>query len=195
MSTDRNPFADSNPSGTPVTRDEGTANPYASPREVSDPAAPPIGLWRDGKLLVVHRDAAFPPFCIRTNEPAQPGFRCNLTWSYPIDLWHRHLKLDVALCESCIQRYRRTRIVGWALICATMIILFMTIILTITGRNDVNLSILAVPPCLFLLVFGIHFAGRPGVVLKIKRAQVPYYWISGAHPDFVARFSNWTALR
>jgi hypothetical protein len=189
MSNDRNPFADSSPSDSPVGHAaEQVVNPYASPREVSQLVSPPVGVWQDGKLLVVHSESAFPPFCIRTNEPSQRGFRCNLKWSYPIDLWYRHVRFDVGLCESCIRRYRKIRVAGWGMVGAAVILFGLAALGIDIG---VGLSFGGI----LLLATGIHLAGRPGVVLKIERAQVPYYWIRGAHPDFVARFPAWSELR
>ena len=54
-------------------------NPYAAPQSMGgDGPRLPLegssgGLWRSGPLLVMHRDARLPPFCIKTNQPATHG--------------------------------------------------------------------------------------------------------------------------
>lgn len=58
-------------------------NPYASPQAESRPETlptGPVGAWREGDLLVMHRQAALPPYCVFTNEPAG-GEPLNLAYS------------------------------------------------------------------------------------------------------------------
>jgi hypothetical protein len=54
-------------------------NPYAAPPELDPTAgilaaetetAPPEGVWRNGKLLVMRRDAELPDWCVKTGMPA-----------------------------------------------------------------------------------------------------------------------------
>lgn len=50
----------------------GDANPYASPQAAGPLLAKnivtePVGIWRAGNVLIMHRDAALPPRCIVTN--------------------------------------------------------------------------------------------------------------------------------
>lgn len=49
-------------------------NPYAAPQHgivVNPPAVDPSGgVWRDGKLLVMHKKAVLPDRCVKCNQPA-----------------------------------------------------------------------------------------------------------------------------
>lgn len=49
-------------------------NPYASPQAAGpllakNAVSEPIGIWRAGNVLIMHRDAELPPRCVVTNEP------------------------------------------------------------------------------------------------------------------------------
>src|SRR4051812_8779660 len=59
-------------------------NPYASPAEAGgydSQVTAGIGVWCDGKHFVLHRDAAFPPICLKTGEPATRYRKYGLLWS------------------------------------------------------------------------------------------------------------------
>ena len=179
-----NPFADPDSDRpTEATSSDGVVNPYASPREAIGPANvdPEIGLWQDGTLLVVHRDAKFPPFCVRTNESSQRDSRCDLLWSYPIDFSSRRVSFNVGLCEWCLRRHRNIRRWGLGLIVAGV---FMMLPAS-SGYPHFMFAALA------LFVVGLFFVSRPAVHLKVKRAKPPYFWIQGVHYGFVERLPRW----
>jgi len=49
-------------------------NPYRAPQSMPqkpEALANQEGIWRDGKKLVVHRQAKLPPICVKTNESSQ----------------------------------------------------------------------------------------------------------------------------
>lgn len=61
-------------------------NPYAPslvPQPQQDFAEAGVGLWRDGDLVVMHRDAAWPAVCIRTGEPAVGWFPTKISRMAP----------------------------------------------------------------------------------------------------------------
>lgn len=183
MPNDSNPFADSDlVQPSLANSSDHVENPYASPREISGSVTPEVGLWRDGTLMVAHRDVIFPHFCVRTNEPSERGFRCHLTWSYPIDFSSRSVRFEVGLCERCIRRYRKFRWVGWGV----MIAAFGVGLVAPHGTFFIFAAA-------SLFVVGLFLATRPGVSLKVKRGSPPYFWIRGAHRDFLARLPPWTA--
>jgi hypothetical protein len=55
-------------------------NPYASPLAQGPLLAAqeidPIGVWRNGDRLIMHRSAALPARCVRTNAFCEPSERC-----------------------------------------------------------------------------------------------------------------------
>jgi hypothetical protein len=61
-------------------------NPYAPslvPQPRQDFAEAGVGLWRDGDLVVMHRDAAWPAVCVRTGEPAVGWFPMRILRTAP----------------------------------------------------------------------------------------------------------------
>lgn len=60
-------------------------NPYAPPRADLSGGGLPGALFRDGKVLVASRDAAFPPRCIRCNATAgTKTYSRKLSWTPPV---------------------------------------------------------------------------------------------------------------
>ena len=102
------------------------SNPYAAPQHdvVIDAllAEPGNGVWRDGKLLVMRKEAVLPDRCVKCNLPAG-GIRLKrkLSWHHPayyllilasiwiyiiVALIVRHTaKIEIGLCE--IHRRKR----------------------------------------------------------------------------------------
>lgn len=66
----RHEFAD--PAPAPLSEAPTDQNPYASPLAMgpllADGEPEPIGIWRNGDQIIMHRDAALPARCIRTNS-------------------------------------------------------------------------------------------------------------------------------
>lgn len=62
----------------------GDANPYASPQAAGpllakDVVTEPVGVWRAGNVLIMHRAAELPSRCIVTNEPCDASERHHIT--------------------------------------------------------------------------------------------------------------------
>src|SRR5690349_19000028 len=65
-------------------------NPYAAPQVVNAEVVPgptPVqgfpGLWRQGNVLVMHKQAPLPPICLKSGLPATQWLRRNLQWHEP----------------------------------------------------------------------------------------------------------------
>ena len=63
-------------------------NPYAAPLTQSQPIArSPAqdnqGLWREGNLLVMHKNARLRVTCVKTGEPASQSVKRKVTWHPP----------------------------------------------------------------------------------------------------------------
>src|SRR5687768_2724452 len=75
MST--NPFADNpNPYAAPHVAS------YMPPRVELPPGKYP-GLWRQGKLLVLRKNAPLPEICLKTSQPATRRLKRSLHWHHP----------------------------------------------------------------------------------------------------------------
>jgi len=130
-------------------------NPYAPPQHdvvlEAMLAEPGGGIWREGKLLVMHKNAVLPDRCVKCNQPAYGGrLKRSLSYHHPAvyvlilaGLWVyiivalilRHTaKIQIGICE----RHRRKR---W---------------------NAIATSWLLVICGIAAFVFGIFLGDRPG---------------------------------
>src|SRR5204863_8777966 len=106
------------------------------------------GYWRDGKRVVLDRNAVLPDRCIKCNEPAN-GYRRTVKLSYVptsrelmFGAWAylsaKRAQLDIGLCE----RHRRSRAVTVAL-GSLAVILASMIVFTQVRATDITLPLLA----------------------------------------------------
>src|SRR5579862_9753371 len=108
-----------------------TTNRYAPPKAVlEDRVDTEAQMWREGKVLVLRKDSAFPHRCIKCNEPSvAPSRRYKLSWHSPwlyvlillavllyaivATIVRKTAVVDIRLCERHQQRVLWGRIVGW----------------------------------------------------------------------------------
>lgn len=191
-------------------------NPYASPlsheRAGAIPAEPG-GIWRDGPLLVIHRDAVLPDRCIKCNLPAG-GRRLmrTLYWHHPLLylppgagllLWlvwgplplilfvvlglalRRKAKVAFGLCTRHLSRRRRAILIGWA-VSLPGIALFVAGALQ---SGDLAGPLILAGALLVLggVVYGVSIAA----VVSPKRIDQQYVFIKRAGPEYLAQFPAW----
>jgi hypothetical protein len=108
-----------------------TTNRYAPPKAaVEDGDGDGSAMWRDGKVLVLRKDARFPDRCIKCNAPSvAPKRRYRLSWHssglylllllalllYVIvaAIVRKTAVVHVGLCERHQKRVLWGRIIGW----------------------------------------------------------------------------------
>lgn len=180
MNADRTPEVDS--------------NPYSSPAEAGgyvNEAQAGVGIWSDGNYLVFHREAAFPQICLKTGLPATRNRRFDLLWSYPIDWSKRRLRLQLPYSEDIYLAYRRRWLAGTlSLMCSILIAFFGILLLSLsnsTGELIVPL-ILMIPAGVSAWAILHWWDGNP---VRFVRVRGPYFWISGASPQFLAQLPEW----
>jgi len=171
-------------------------NPYASPAEAggyNTLAAAGIGMWRDGKLIVMHRDAPFPPFCIKTGQPAEQFRPQRLVWYYPIDWRSRRLQLHLPLSETACRAHRIRCISGVAAISLPAVALVAQAIfmrIYSVGAFRIMGTVYG-----FLWLAGVLFAAltawRDSRLLKFVRVREDYLWLSGADRRFLNHLPLW----
>jgi hypothetical protein len=161
-------------------------NPYASPAGAGgyDPERDRgVGVWSDGKLLVMHPQATLPPICIATGQPATRWLAYDLAWYYPIDWSHRHLKFNVPLCEAS---YRRWKPKVW-----TTVLILLPLLACVVGAfffNAGSLCGLAFAGFMIWALIQAFFGKR----LRFERVRAGYLWITGASPEFLRQLPPWT---
>jgi hypothetical protein len=166
-------------------------NPYASPAAAGGYdgyAADSAGMWHDGKYLVLHPAAHFPPICIKTGQPATRFVPWRLAWSYPIDWKSRWLPLEVPFCETGYSRYRRRRTFG---VLCLLVSLVPFIAIQLLLSREIPRGMIAV--ALFVLVCGLTvWAVSRFEPLRFIRVRGHYLWLSGADGRFLEQLPPWT---
>lgn len=171
-------------------------NPYASP-SVPDPLLPDRppagGAWRDGQMLVVHRQgAALPHICLLTSQPAAVRRWVSIRWSYPIDYSMRETAIEVALSTAANQSNQRRSIAGgWA------------ILLSAAGAVTLIFAKIYVPDLPFdWLLLPVAVVGATGLVvahysrlLRFQKARGDYLWLHGAHQQFLEHLPTWPGAK
>ena len=116
-------------------------NPYAAPQYANEMLLPPQqqpdgGLWRFGKLLVMHKAAPLPDRCVKSNEPATRRLVRKLSWHHPAVYFALLLNLivyviiamvlskkatiHIAMSDRWFAKRRRAMFIGWGLVLASI---------------------------------------------------------------------------
>jgi hypothetical protein len=169
--------------------------------EVLWEAAGLFGLWRDGKYLVMRKDAELPNRCVKSNRPTQRRLKRQLYWHFaavylailiclPLyillaTLLSRRATVHIGLSEEWFTERHRAIIIGW---CLTL----GGIALFVAGFAPQN------PGSAAMLWTGI-LLGVGGAIYGFLRSQMVsakyiargHVWLSGVHPDFLAELPEW----
>ena len=192
----KNPFAD-DPLPENVVRLTSIADPldpYAAPPGVNEYKTdrdPGVGMWREGKWLVMHREATFPPRCIFTNEPTETFGKQSITWAHLNDLRGQTVKLHYGLTTAKRSRLR------WTLTIAIVVdvVAFASALLLVGLSEQLELGRHWIGPV------GLILAGIIGGTLKVAwntvnplnyvRSKRSYVWLSGAGASFLDSLPAW----
>jgi hypothetical protein len=170
-------------------------NPYAAPIESGGPPTPGIGAWREGPLLVMHKDAELPRICIHTGEPAAGAREFRLAWKGQGDLLSRGKCLYLPLRYDLLRSFARSRLqslVGLAMGAISLLTILSLPFLFQLGDW--------VAPAVMLSCLAMGFVG---VVLwcvnyrhlrepiKLVYGTADYLWFAGLHPAFLDRLPSW----
>lgn len=201
-------------------------NPYAAPPEwdSSDPDAvamaelvdeygQTIGVWRSGRILVMHKQARLPDRCVKTNQPTGPDERWRHTfiwchWAVILGLlvnlilvlilyliFRKKATVEMGLIRSRLSRRRRALLGGWMLILAGFVGFFLFLIPMFDSRSEPN------PIYLFLLgasvitgIVGLVWASIGSSIVAPKHIDKHYIRLKGVHPDYLAMLPEWPGL-
>jgi hypothetical protein len=172
-------------------------NPYA-PSAASLAGATVIpadsgGAWRDGKLLILTREAALPNRCVRCNEPSQEPTKSRRVywhspWLYLLILANILIYALVALIVRkkavvapglCSEHKKRRRIgigIAWALLIAGFALMF-TGIPTAKGA--------AVIGGLLLIMVALLVSANVSRIVRANRIDAQYVRLKGCGPAFL----------
>ncbi|MBW3599164.1 MAG: hypothetical protein KY475_18075 [Planctomycetes bacterium] len=183
-------------------------NPYQAP-QVSGPSYQPGleeqgGLWRKGRLLVMHKLAPLPPRCVKSNEPIKRTLTRKLTWHHPavfvallINLLvyailaivlSKRATIYLGLSDRWFGKRRRAMLIGWTAVLASIGMFIAGV--GLLNRND------AVGPLTLFGAFVLFIVGAIyGLIASRMVAPVritdDYIWLKGVHPDFLNTLPVW----
>ncbi len=186
-------------------------NPYAAPT-VANPYAEQAfaqqgqqgGVWRQGNLLVMHRNAPLPPRCVKTNQPATGQLKRKLYWHHPavyaallanIILYailaavlSKRATITIGLSEAGFAKRRRVMLISWIGVLGSVGAFVAGIALN-PDQNDVAPWLLLAGFLGFLgfLIFGL-VAAR---LVTPKKMDDNYIWLKGVHPEYLDQLPPW----
>jgi hypothetical protein len=181
-------------------------NPYAAPdSSYEDVAATLMGsegrLWRQGKLLVMERDAALPDRCVKSNEPCEGRLKRLLRWHHPAiylvilaniliyaivaSLVSHRATIHIGLSDEWQRRRRRNIAIGWL-----TALVGIGLMCSLGFADETALPFLLISG--IVLVFGGLLFGMYGSrMVSPKKIDRTHIWLRGVHPDFLASLPEW----
>jgi len=176
---------------------------------VGQDGSPSVGIWKDGKRLVMSKTAQLPNVCVKTNLPADAWLRRKLYWHQPAIyvlilispviyaivalIVRQKADIRVGLCAERIKRRRWIMAGAWLVGLTGIGLMVLGIRLSGPRPDD------AAP---FLILGGVMtgiVAAIVGItltrVVRPERITRDYVWISGVHPEFLASFPDFPGER
>ena len=179
-------------------------NPYQSPQEPESPMmatmAEPAsgGVWRQGKLLVMHKRAALPDRCVKSNLPADGRrLKRSLYWHSPwvyvtilagvlvyavlALILRKRAVIQIGLSEKWARKRRRSIAIAWGLVLGS-------VAMFVIGAGIDNDDFCALLILLSIITFfgGAIYGLLAARVVTPVRIDDEYVWLKGVHPDFLA---------
>jgi hypothetical protein len=195
--------------GKQIMASEFANNPYAAPpieaslaKQGQDVGS---GIFRQGNVLIVHRLAQFPPYCVRTNASTNRfdpwTFRWHPSWVLVTILISPLIYIIVALILTKTMtfqvpvseywrgvRFQRI-LIGWLIATlGTAGSIGAGLLLSGPHYDGPGLLLLIVGP-IVCLIAGL-IIGSSAKVLTPDKIDGEYTWLKGACPDFLNRFPS-----
>lgn len=176
--------------GAPPAYDSYGVAPYGAP----GPAGALAGVWRNGNVIVMHRDALLPRRCLKCNGSPDRELNRNLSWHKP---WIYALILTGWLIYLIVALVARKKATVTIFLCekhhanrrAVMISAFVALGLSfpvlVVGIFK-GVGVLVVGWIVLLLTAGVLGAIASSVV-KPQRIDETFVWLKGAGADYLAQ--------
>jgi hypothetical protein len=159
------------------------------------------GVWRDGKKLVMHKQAQLPDRCVKCNAPTQGAYlhrklsylhpACKITILFGIIGWiiyailsstlRKKAEVDFGLCEQHTGSRKTNMIIGWAML------IFGVGLLVLAFSTDSGAMILL---GFVLLIAGAIIASLAYGVVTVTKMDDTYVWMSRVNEDYLSNFPS-----
>jgi len=154
------------------------------------------GIWRDGKTLVMTKNALLPDRCLRCDAPAN-GYRLRkrLSWHHPLlyilvfgaALFYVILALalskratvDFALCPDHVRKRRNFILAGWGVFLLGVVLVF------VGGTYDYASIVIAAILLILADIVWLIFAHK---IVSVKRIDDRYLWLTGLNEQYLLQF-------
>jgi len=181
-----------------------TTNRFAPPKAVvEDRLGAEDDMWREGKVLVIRKGAAFPDRCIKCNAPAvAPKRRYKLSWHSPwlyllilaalllyaivAAIVRKTAVVEVGLCERHQKRVLWGRVLGWGGLALELVF----IALAVNTQNAIS-GLFLIAALFWLLIWAIAAMSVSRLVLPV-RIDDRYVRLKGCGPDFLGALQDRT---
>ena len=182
-------------------------NPYKPP-QVADAIIDAAvvehhGLWRKGKILVMHKNVELPGRCIKSNAPATQRLKRSLYWHHPAIFLSILISLliyiilalvlrkaaivHIGLSDEWFARRRRAIVVGW--LTALSGIALSVVGIASIDRSEILPWLILVG--IFMFFFGLIWGLVRARMVSPARISDEYVWLKGVHPGFLADLPEW----
>jgi hypothetical protein len=182
-------------------------NPYEAPREVGyQPLSGPpafAGLWRQGNLLVMHKQAPLPNVCLKSNQPATGRLKRSLSWHHPAIfllvfvspliyiivalIVRKTATIHIALSDEWLARRRRRMLIAWNLVVVS-IVLFIGGVASFDNQPWGTLAMI----CSIVLFLGAAIYGLISCrMVWPQRMTGDYIWLKVGNAEFLNRLEPW----
>lgn len=168
-------------------------------------------IWRDGKCLVVSKNAILPNVCLFTNEPTDGStVKHPFAWTHPAFVWigaillvlvfpvgllvcaiaspfiNHRAKLLLPVCAKRVARWKMRRRI-WLGAVALAVALWAACFGLITANaNDMAVVLFCIS--LAVVFLGVLLSMLIGWKMKVAKIHKDYVWLEGVHPEYLARF-------
>ena len=190
-------------------------NPYRAPAAIPVagekllPQGTEAGIWSDGKLLVVHKQATLPPICVKTRRAAEETITRKFRWHPPryytllfvhifiyavvVQFVCRKHELAIPLSMETASRRRSKIVKCWFVGVLGFALLFVGAFGSVSSRQiDSTLwAFVALVAAGFVIMIAATWIGSfAALILVPKRMNDHVTWFKGLDPDYVASFPS-----
>jgi hypothetical protein len=159
------------------------------------------GVWRDGKKLVMHKQAFLPDRCVKCNTPTNGAYlhrklswlhpACKITILFGLIGWiiyailssalKKKAEVDVGLCEQHTGSRKTNMTIGWAMV------IFGVVLTVIAFSTETGAMILL---GIVLIIAGAIIASLAYGVVTVTKMDDNYVWMSRVNQDYLSNFPS-----
>jgi hypothetical protein len=161
------------------------------------------GVWRQGKLLVMHKRATLPDRCVKSNRPAHGRrLKRDLYWHHPAIyltilialvyiilavVLQKRAVIHIGLSSEWFAKRRRAILIGWG----SVLVAIAMVVLGIATANEYSHALALIPMSPLVFLVGTIYGLVAARMVAPKRIADDYVWLKGVHPDFLASLPEW----